>query len=52
MNEKQFVSKIKTVKKDINNYLEKECLRLYKGEGINTDSFENDFTLLSIMFYI
>ena len=48
MTEKQFVAKVKSMKREIGNYAEKEALRLFKSGGVDTGKFGNDFALPKI----
>lgn len=52
MTKKQLISKVKSMKKDYNQYIEKECARLYDSGAINTEDYLQDFVLAKIILHV
>jgi hypothetical protein len=49
MTQTQFIKKIRSMKKDINEYVEKESLRLFNSGAIDRSTYAADFLLPKII---
>jgi hypothetical protein len=53
MTEKQLITKIRSMKKDINKYLEEEAVRIYRCGGIDPEAYNKDeFALPKIILHV
>jgi len=52
MTKTQFKKKIASMKRDINQYLDSETLRLFKSGAIDIEAFEDDFLLPRIILSV
>lgn len=52
MTEKQCIAKIKSMKKDVNQYLDKECLRLIRSGGIDVSKAADDYAIPKVILAV
>jgi hypothetical protein len=50
MTRKQFIKKIKSMKRDCISSIEKECIRLFDSGAVDTEKYENDYALPKIIY--
>ena len=52
MTKAQFTKKVKSMKKDLISYIEKECMRLYDCGGVEPKNYENNYLLPKIVLSV
>ena len=52
MTKTQLKKRVSSMKKDINQYIDKEAIRLFDSGGIDRDNYENDYLLPKIILTV